>query len=58
MDVFVDPVDDNAFGLIPLFNSRAVVESALPGMDLAYSTRETIVPRYRPYIERDAIRVF
>jgi uncharacterized protein len=58
VDVFVDPVDDNTFGLIPLFSSRAVVESTLPGMDIAYSTRASIVPLYRPYIERDAIRVF
>ena len=58
VDMFVDPVDDNTFGLIPLFSSRAVVESMLPGMDIAYSTRASIVPRYRPYIERDAILVF
>ena len=61
VDMFVDPVDpvdDNTFGLIPLFSSRAVVESTLPGMDIAYSTRASIVPGYRLYIERDAIRVF
>jgi predicted nucleotidyltransferase len=58
VDVFVDPADDDAFGLIPLFDSRAVVESTLPGTEIAYSTRGSIVPRYRPYIERDAIRVF
>src|ERR1700730_141753 len=58
VDMFVDPVDDNTFGLIALFSSRAVVESTLPGMDIAYSTRASIVPGYRPYIERDAIRVF
>ncbi len=58
VDVFVDPEDHDAFGLIPLFESRAVVEGVLPGKDIAYSTRDSIVPRYRPYIERDAIKVF
>jgi uncharacterized protein len=58
VDVFIDPADDDAFGLIPLFDSRAVVEHILPGMEIAYSTRGSIVPCYRPYIERDAIRVF
>ena len=58
VDVFVDPADEDAFELIPLFDSRAVVENTLAGMDIAYSTRGSIVPRYRPYIERDAIRVF
>ena len=58
VDLFVDPADDNAFGLIPLFDSQAIVESVLPGMEIGFSTRDAIVPRYRPYIERDAIRVF
>jgi len=58
VDVFIDPANDDAFGLIPLFDSRAVVENILPGLDIAYSTRGSIVPRYRPYIERDAIRIF
>ena len=38
VDVFVDPADEDAFGLIPLFDSRAVVENTLAGMDIAYST--------------------
>jgi len=58
VDVFVDPADDDAFGLIPFFDSRTVVANTLPGMEIAYSTRGSIVPCYRPYIERDAIRVF
>jgi|SRR6476660_1871404 len=58
VDLFVDPADSNAFGLIPLFDSQAIVESILPGMEIGFSTRDAIVPLYRPYIERDAIRVF
>lgn len=58
VDMFVDPEDEDAFGLMRLFDSQTVVEDVLPGMEIAYSTRDSIVPRYRPYIERDAIRVF
>ena len=56
VDLFVDPAGNNEFGLIPLFDSQAIVESVLPGMEIGFSTRDGIVPRYRPYIERDAIR--
>ncbi len=58
VDLFVDPADSNAFGLIPLFDSQAIVESVFPDVKIGFSTRDAIVPRYRPYIERDAIRVF
>jgi uncharacterized protein len=58
VDLFVDPADHNAFGLTPLFDSQAIVESVFPGMEVGFSTRDAMVPRYRPYIERDAIRVF
>jgi uncharacterized protein len=58
VDLFVDPADSDKFGLIPLFDSQAIVESVFPGMEIGFSTRDAIVPRYRPYIERDAIRVF
>jgi uncharacterized protein len=58
VDLYVVPADANAFGLVPLFESQAVVEQTLPGMRITYSTRDAIVPRYRPSIERDAVRVF
>lgn len=58
VDVFIDPADEASFGLVPLLESRSVVVDALPGMDVAYSTRRSIVPLYLPYIERDAIQVF
>ena len=57
VDLFVAPADSNAFGLIPLFDSQAIAFSS-------YCRKRTgggamrIVPRYRPYIERDAIRIF
>lgn len=58
VDVFVDPADENAFGLIPFMETRAVLQKTFPGIELGYSTRDSIVPCYRPYIEDGAIRVF
>jgi uncharacterized protein len=58
VDVFVDPADENAFGLIPFLETRAVLQNIFPGIELGYSTRDSIVPCYRPYIEGGAIRVF
>ena len=58
VDVFVDPADESAFGLTPFMETLAVLEQTFPGFELGYSTREGIVPCYRPYIEDGAIRVF
>ncbi len=58
VDVFIDPADANAFGLVPLFESQVIVARTLPGAELSYSTRDAIEPCYRPAIERDAIRIF
>jgi predicted nucleotidyltransferase len=58
VDLFVDPADSNEFGLIPLFDSQPIIESVFPGMEIGFSTRDSIVPRYRSDIERDAIRIF
>jgi uncharacterized protein len=58
VDVFVDPADENTFGLIPFLETRAVLQNIFPGIELGYSTRDSIVPCYRPYIEDGAIRVF
>jgi predicted nucleotidyltransferase len=35
-----------------------VLEEAFPGIVIGYSTREGIVPRYQPFIETTAIRIF
>jgi hypothetical protein len=58
IDLFADPADAENFGLMPLFDTQAVIERALPGLKLSYSTRDAIEPCYRPAIERDAIRIF
>lgn len=58
LDVFVDPADENAFGLTSFTETLAVLQQTLPGIELGYSTRGSIVPCYRPYIEDGAIRIF
>ncbi|MCE7029737.1 nucleotidyltransferase family protein [Jiella avicenniae] len=34
------------------------LESAFPGMEIGFSTRDRLVPVYRPFIESSAVRVF
>jgi predicted nucleotidyltransferase len=58
VDIFIDPADENFFGITQLMDTQAVVEQSFPGIELGYSTRDSIVPCYRPYIEGSAIRVF
>ena len=58
LDVFVDLADENAFGLTPFFETLTVLQQTFPGIELGYSTRDSIVPCYRPYIEDGAIQVF
>ena len=41
VDIFVDPADSDEFGLIPLFDSQAIVESILPGLEIGFSTRDS-----------------
>jgi predicted nucleotidyltransferase len=58
LDVFVDPADENAFGLTPFMETLTVLQQTFPGIELGCSTRDSTVPCYRPYIEDGAIRVF
>lgn len=58
LDVFVDPIESEAFGLRSLVDSQALLERTFPGVDVSLSTREGIVPCYRPYIEQGAMQVF
>ena len=58
VDLFVDPADEASFGLMPLMETLTILEAALPGLEIGCSTRDGIVPCYRPYIEKAALRVF
>ncbi len=58
VDIFVDPAEENSFGLSQFVDTLAAVQQTFPGVELGFSTRDRIVPCYRPYIEATAIRVF
>lgn len=58
VDVFVDAVDDHAFGFLSSMDAYRILEGVFPGIEVGYSTRDGIVPCYRPYIEHNAVRIF
>ena len=58
IDVFVDPVHEDSFGLMALMDSLSLIEKVFPCKKISYSTRNTIVPCYLAHIETNAIRVF
>lgn len=58
IDVFVDPVNEDSFGLISLMDSLSLIEKVFPYKKISYSTRNNIVPCYLAHIEPNAIRVF
>ncbi len=58
IDLFVDPADEPSFDLAAYDATYALVERAFPDMPVGYSTRDGLVPVFRPHIEREAIRVF
>lgn len=58
LDLFVDPADERSFDLATFDETYALVERTFPGIPVGYSTREGLVPVFRPHIEREAIRIF
>jgi predicted nucleotidyltransferase len=58
IDVFVDPENKTEFGVLRSMNTLAVLEEALPGIQIGYGTRENIVPVYLSSIEAAAIKIF
>jgi predicted nucleotidyltransferase len=58
VDVFVDEALDGKFGFNAFMDAHKVLEDAFPGIEVSYTTRNGIVEFYRPYVERDAIRIF
>lgn len=58
IDILVE-LDDNADdGLSGYMAPYIYLEETFPEAEIGYSTRDGIVPLYRPYIEQSAIRVF
>jgi uncharacterized protein len=58
IDVLVDFRPDVKLGLVSYMDPYLVLESAFPGIEIGYSTREGLVDCYRPYIEPSLVRVF
>lgn len=58
LDIFFDPADEPSFDLAAFDATYTLLERAFPEIPVGYSTRDGLVPVYRPHIERDAIRVF
>lgn len=61
-DSDIDVLADFAPGQEPDFlgfmGTYNELEDAFPGTEIGFSTRDQLVPVYRPYIESSAVRVF
>jgi len=59
IDIFVDPVSDEAFGFLEFMGAYEAIQRAFgEGVDVGYSTRDGLSRYIRPDVEREAIRVF
>jgi len=58
VDVFIDKAPNRHFGLNEFMGAYEVLQETFPELEVGYTTRDGIVSYYRPYIERDAIRIF
>ena len=58
----IDVLADFAQGLEPnlsrFMDTYHALEEAFPGTEIGFSTRDSLVPVYRPHIESAALRVF
>jgi hypothetical protein len=57
LDVFVDYDPRNKFSLLDLAGLKLFIEEELD-LDVHITTRDSLHPRLKPAIEREAIRVF
>jgi uncharacterized protein len=58
VDVLVDFEPGRGIGLSGFLAPVKTLEERFPGKEIGFSTRDSIVPIYLPYIEQSAIRVF
>jgi uncharacterized protein len=58
LDVFVDPANEDFYGLDNFMGVYEKLQNAFPGTEIGYSTRAGLSKYVRPDIERQAIRVF
>jgi predicted nucleotidyltransferase len=58
LDVFVDPADDEFYGLDNFIGTYEELRSIFPGNKIGYSTREGLSKYIRADVEEQAIRIF
>jgi len=58
IDVLVDFEPGAGQGLSGFLAPMETLEAQFPGTEIGYSTRDSLVPIYRPYIEQSLIQVF
>jgi predicted nucleotidyltransferase len=58
LDVFVDPADENFYGLDNFMGAYEDLVSAFPGSNVGYSTRDGLSKYIQAAAEREAIRIF
>jgi uncharacterized protein len=59
VDVFVDPVSDEAFGFLEFMGAYQDIQNAVGrDVDIGYSTRDGLSRYIKPQVEREAIKVF
>lgn len=58
LDILVDFRPGEGVGLSGFLSPVETLEERFQGMEIGFTTRDSIVPGYLPYIEQSAIRVF
>lgn len=58
IDVFVDASGDSFYDLSNFMGAYDDLQSAFPGVEIGYSTRDGISKYVRPIVETEAVRVF
>jgi len=58
VDVYIDKQDASAFGFSAFMSAYEILQHALPGRTVSYTTRDGLVEVYRNHIENTSIRVF
>lgn len=58
IDIIVDFETGRGAGLAAFMEPYHLIEACFPGIEIGYSTRDSIVPEYRASIEKNAIRIF
>lgn len=58
IDIMVDFEPNRGEGLTAFMSPYRILKEHFPGVEIGYGTRDSLAPKYRPSIERSAIRVF